>query len=71
MTSRDDSHGGRYEPMTRPGPSAGLAVTGRCDECQRDSARGRGRAKVRRGPLRGLAGMVCGACIARRAKVPA
>ena len=71
MSERDDGRGGRYEPMARPGPSAGLAVTGRCDECQRDSLRGRGRSKVRRGPLRGLAGMVCGACMALRETVPA
>lgn len=71
MTSRDDSHGGRYEPMTRPVPGAGLLVTGRCDECQRNDQIGRSRAKVKRGPLRGLAGMVCGACIALREKAPA
>ena len=71
MSERDDNHGGRYEPMTLPSPGAGVLVTGRCDECQRNGQIGRARAKVKRGPLRGIAGMVCGACMALREKVAA
>lgn len=71
MSARDDSHGGRFEPTTQPIPGAGLPAVGRCDECHRDSAVGRSRTKVKRGPLRGLVGMVCGACVAARVKVPA
>lgn len=71
MNARDDSHGGRYESTARPIPGAGLLAIGRCDECHRDSAAGRARIKVKRGPLRGLVGMVCGACVALRVKEPA
>ena len=71
MSERDDSRGGGYEPMTRPAPGAGLLATGRCDECQCNAKMGRARAKVKKGPLRGLVGMVCGGCMALREKAPA
>lgn len=63
--------GGRYEPATRPARGDGMCPTARCDECQRDSAGGRRRAKVLKGPLRGIKGMVCLPCMALREKAPA
>lgn len=71
MSARDDSHGGRHEYETRTVGGQGLTVAGRCDECSKDSTASRRRAKVMRGPLRGLFAMVCGDCIALRAKVAA
>ena len=68
MNARDDNHGGRLEHGPKPAPGAGLPAVGRCDECQRDSAAGRTRTKVRTGALRGIKGMVCGACMAGRVK---
>ena len=62
MSAHDDHHGGRFEPTDKPVSGAGLSVTARCDECQRETAAARKRARVRRGPLRGLFGMVCGDC---------
>lgn len=64
--------GGRYEPQRRLVGGPGLVSAGRCDECQgNNSLTGRRKAKVMSGPLRGLRGMVCGACLALRAKAPA
>jgi hypothetical protein len=62
--------GGQFEPEHRPAAGAGMIVSGRFDECQEDSRERRARAKVKRGPLRGLAGMVCMHCMALRV-VPA
>ena len=62
MSAHDDRHGGRFEPIYKPISGAGLSVTARCDECQRDTAAARTRVRVRRGPLRGLPGMVCSNC---------
>ena len=71
MSARDDCHGGRLEHGPMPAPGPGLPAVGRCDECGRDSAAGRARAKVKAGPLRGIHGMVCGACIGQRLKAAA
>lgn len=69
MSARDDSNGGRYEPMTRPAAGPGMACASQCDECgSRGIAAGRRRMKVARGPLRGLVGNVCAACVALRKK---
>lgn len=61
MSERDDTRGGRFEPRQSLQPGEGQALTGRCDECQLTVAV-RHPAKVLRGPLRGLRGMVCRAC---------
>lgn len=63
--------GGRFEPEHKPARGEGMCSTGRCDECQRDSALGRRKAKVLKGPLRGIRGMVCLPCLALREKAPA
>lgn len=71
MSARDDYHGGRHEYATKSCGGPGMAIAGRCDECHKDGTASRRRTKVRRGPLRGLSGMVCSACIALREQVPA
>jgi len=71
MSERDDSRGGGHEYATRLCGGPGLPVAGRCDECSKDSTASRRRAKVKRGKLRGLLGMVCGACMALRVQEPA
>jgi hypothetical protein len=71
MSARDDSHGGRRERETITFGGVGLHSAGRCDECQRDSLAGRRKAKVKKGPLRGITGMVCNACLALREKAAA
>lgn len=71
MSARDDAHGGRFEPAKRLQAGPGLPAVGRCDEFQADSVAGRHRVKVKRGPLRGILGMVCGRCMALRIKVAA
>jgi hypothetical protein len=43
-------------------PGTGLTVTSSCDQCGKKSGLHRKRAKVKRGPLRGLMGMVCKDC---------
>lgn len=64
--------GGRYESERRLSGGPGMVCAGRCDECQADSGlAGRRKAKVLRGPLRGIFGMVCARCMALRAKAPA
>jgi len=71
MSERDDTRGGRYEPMVATATRGeGMALVGRCDEC-RVPAAARSRTKVLRGPLRGLRGMVCKSCMAARTAVPA
>jgi hypothetical protein len=64
---------GRYEPEKRLCGGPGMVSAGRCDECQGNSGNltGRRKAKVLRGPLRGLMGMVCAKCLEQRAKAPA
>lgn len=67
MSARDDANGGRYEPTTRPTAGPGMACTSACDECgAKGIVSGRRRMRVARGPLRGLVGNVCRACVARR-----
>lgn len=67
MSSKDDAHGGRFEPQTSRAASPGMVITSQCDECQsQGSSAGRRRMRVARGPLRGLVGNVCRACVARR-----
>ena len=66
MAERDDSCGGGFESGTRSVRGEGMAMSAQCDECQTNSLANRRRAKVLRGPLRGLRGMVCGHCIAKR-----
>jgi hypothetical protein len=43
-----------------------MVSAGKCDECQLDGFAARRKAKVKRGPLRGIYGMVCTTCIAAR-----
>lgn len=64
MAERDDSCGGGFESGNRSVRGEGMSA--RCDECQTNSLANRRRAKVLRGPLRGLRGMVCNHCIAKR-----
>lgn len=67
MSERSDNSGGRFEPEHRPQPGLGVPVTSACDECGRHGiTAGRRRVKVARGPLRGLVGNVCRACVERR-----
>ena len=49
----------------------GMQITSKCDECHADSITHRKRAPVLRGPLRGVMGLVCGTCLAKREKVAA
>lgn len=72
MSERDDTRGGRAEHMVRTATRGeGLALSGRCDECTLPKPV-RHPAKVLKGPLRGLKGMVCRGCMdARKAAVPA
>ena len=70
MSERDDTRGGRFEPARTAQRGEGQALTGRCDECQVTSAI-RHPAKVLRGPLRGLRGMVCRSCKDARKAVTA
>lgn len=67
--SSDAGGSGRYEQERRPIAGHGMPATAQCDECQRKSANGRRQAKVLKGPLRGIRGMVCITCLAERAKV--
>ena len=72
MSRREDSAGGRYEPETLTFAGTGMAVTAACDECGRQGlTAGRRRAKVARGPLRGLVGNVCAGRMAKREKAAA
>ena len=70
MSARDDSHGGQYEPARTITRGEGVSLTGRCDECSTNAAV-RHPAKVLKGPLRGLRGMVCRACMDARKAVQA
>ena len=71
MSARDDSGGGRYEREHRPQPGTGVPCTSGCDECGTHGiGTGRRRVKVARGPLRGLIGNVCAACLAKRKGAP-
>ena len=69
MSARETGGSARYEPEHRPQPGTGVPCTSGCDECgTRGISAGRRRMKVARGPLRGLVGNVCKACIALRQK---
>jgi hypothetical protein len=60
--------GGGYEAEHKTPAGAGMCITGRCDECGQDGHASRRRAKVAAGKLRGLHGMVCVHCLAKRTK---
>lgn len=63
MSERDSFRGGLFEaaiPSTA-GRGEGQAISAKCDECHA-SVVIRHPAKVMRGSLRGLRGMVCRAC---------
>ena len=66
MKTLIDGGSARHETLTRPARGEGLAMSAKCDECHRDSMVTRRRAKVARGPLRGIYGMVCRHCIELR-----
>lgn len=71
MSEREESHGGRYEStVATKTRGEGMALVGRCDECTLPKPV-RHPAKVLKGPLRGLRGMVCRACMDARKAVPA
>lgn len=67
MSDRDSSSGGRYEPnaLSAAGRGEGQSHTGKCDECHTNVSV-RHPAKVLRGSLRGLRGMVCRSCVSLR-----
>lgn len=54
--------GGRFEPATIPQASPGMAIGGRCDQCQTNGYSARVRRRITLGSLRGMSGMVCPAC---------
>lgn len=64
-----DGGSGRREFQGRPGAGPGALVSARCDECHAPKV-ARKRAKVARGSLRGMVGMVCQACLALRLPPP-
>ena len=68
MAHDSDQHTQR---KTEPWRSAGLGmqITSKCDECHGNSVTQRKRAKVLRGPLRGVMGLVCCKCLTQRTKV--
>lgn len=72
MSERDASRGGMFEPSVPSGVGRGegQSHTGKCDECHTNVSV-RHPAKVLRGSLRGLRGMVCRACVSQRKAVPA
>jgi hypothetical protein len=67
MSERDASRGGMYEPSIPSGigRGEGLTHTGKCDECHVNVSTRRP-AKVLRGALRGMRGMVCRGCASLR-----
>lgn len=72
MSERDASRGGMFEaavPSTA-GRGEGQSISAKCDECH-NTVGIRHPAKVMRGALRGLRGMVCRACMDKRKAVPA
>lgn len=65
----DEGGAGRREFQGRPAAGPGALISARCDECQSPKT-ARKRAKVLRGALRGLHGMVCLPCLELRLPPP-
>ena len=66
--SHFDGGSGRAESLNRPARGEGVPMRAKCDECQEATNLPRRRAKVLAGALRGLFGMVCMRCAAKREK---
>lgn len=47
---------------------SGHTIQGRCDQCHGDGQGRRHKAKVQRGSLRGVMGLICPACLAENKK---
>ena len=67
MSERDASRGGMFEPSipSTAGRGEGHSYVGKCDECHTNVSV-RHPAKVLRGSLRGIRGMLCRACVSLR-----
>lgn len=70
MAYDSDNHTQRKTEVWRSA-GLGMQITSKCDECHAESITHRKRAKVLHGPLRGVMGLVCSKCLAKREKVAA